>query len=50
LTRIAKDQADSATPAKSRTLKSKFGTKQPARQSECTPTQMSFRETKGGST
>ncbi len=45
---IAKDWANSATPAKSRTLKSKLGIKQPAQQFEHPPIQMSFCKTKGG--
>jgi len=48
LTWIAKDWADSATPVKSRTLKSKFGIKRPAWQSEHPMIQTSFRETEGG--
>ena len=47
---IAKDQADSATPAKGRTVGSKFGIKLPAQQSEHPSIQTSFRETEGGFT
>jgi len=48
LTRIAKDRADSATPAKGRTMGSKFGTKLPAQQSKCPSIQTSFHKTEGG--
>jgi len=50
LMQIAKDQANSATPAKGRTMGSKFGIKQPAWQSECPSIQTSFCETEGGFT
>jgi len=45
---IAKDRADSAIPAKGRTMGSKFGIKLPTWQSEHPLIQMSFRETEGG--
>jgi len=50
LMRITKDWADSAIPAKSWTMGSKFGIKLPAQQSKRPSIQTSFCKTEGGFT